>query len=309
MNRRVLEVHLDGPAVKGHRISVDDFGRLIHNIQLATKRLGQRIAGQEGKRVGRLLKDVEASCSLQVVALKPGSVRVHLGLPPQPSQPSMFGDTGVLALERLLDGLEMLDRSDDEWPTDFDPAVTDPVLELGRILKHGVEKIQFKFGTRSGQPRKTTYTSKLREKIEKRISAPTHQQFPLVGFLLEIDFKDRTAEVHQTLGRVVKVSFPEAMDDIVLEGAKRQVKVIAIGDKDDTGRIGNVEAVHLEICDSTPRGSRVLEQSPRFKTEDPFAHCSPIEDLSAFFGNSPDKRNPDAMIRELRANRAPREIL
>lgn len=307
VNNRILEVHLEGPAVKGHRISVDDFGRLIHNIQLATKRLGQRIAGQEGKRSGRLIKDVEAACSLQIVAIGAGSVRVHLGLPAPANQPSIFGDTGGLAVERLLDGLEMLDRTDNEWPTDFDPAVVDPVLELGRILNHGVEKIEFKYGQRSGKRRKTTYTAKLRDRIEKRISAPMRQQISLIGFLLEIDFKDRTAEIHQTLGQVVKFSFPETLDGIVLAAAKRQVKVIGKGDKDDAGRIGKVEALHLEVCEA-PQKAVLIKQAFIARREDPFAGRAPLASVSGFFKNFPDKRSAEEMIRDIKENRSPREM-
>ena len=307
LKNRILEVHLEGPAVKGHRISVDDFGRLIHNIQLATKRLGQRIAGQEGKRTGRLVKDVEAACRLEIIAVHAGSVSVQLGLPPPAAQPSIFGDTGGLALERLLDGLEMLDRSDNEWPTDFDPAVVDPVLELGRILNHGVEKIEFKYGLREGKRRKTTYTPRLRDRIEKRIAAPVRQQVTLIGFLLEIDFKDRTAEIHQTLGQVIKTSFPETLDEIVLAAAKRQVKIIGTGDKDETGRIGKVEAIHLEICEG-PKKVQLVEQIALASSDDPFAGRAPVQNLSTFFKNFPDNRSAEEMIRDLRANRSPREI-
>ncbi|UPT73251.1 MAG: hypothetical protein M0D55_15375 [Elusimicrobiota bacterium] len=304
-------MRLIGPAVENHRLSVDDFERLIHNIQLVVKRLGQRIAGQEGKRQGRIAKDIESSCSLDIVAIKAGSLEVQFGLPKPQTQPHLFGDIGVNAIESLLDGMSMIDKNSDGWPKDFDPSVTDPMLEVGRILNHGVNEIEFKYaGTKRGQ-RKVRYTSKLRTRIEKRIETASPEELIIYGFLLEVDFKDKTAEIHEPLGNVIRISFESVLEDVILSGARKQVKVIGIGERDRAGKVGRVRAQHLEIVESLEsdliaESQLVLDQG--ITGTDPFVNATPLKNISALFSGSPDTRDPDVILRDLRMLRKPRNL-
>lgn len=311
MSTRNLDIRLIGPAVENHRISIDDFERLIHNIQLAVKRLGQRIAGQEGKRQGRIAKDVESSCSLDIIAIKAGSVAVQLGLPPPQQQPPLFGDTGAQAIERLLDGMAMLSKDSSGWPTDFDPSVTDPMLEVGRILNHGVKEIEFAYGAKRTSRRVVKYTPKLRVRIERRIESPAPEKVVISGFLLEVDFKDKTAEIHEPLGSVIRISFDEQLEDVLIAGAKKQVKVIGHGERDRSGRLGRVKADHLEVLDNTDLAI-VSESTPLLEflapEVDPFSSTKPLSNLALFFKGSPDKREADDIIKDLGSLRKPRDL-
>lgn len=307
MNQRKLDIHLVGAAVKSHSVSVDDFVRLVQNVQLAVKRLGQRIAGQQGKKSGRMIKDVEAACSLQVLAISKGSVSVSLGLPPPPAQGNLFGDTGDRALGRFIDGMLLLEKSTSEWPAEFEPAVLDPILEVGRVLKHGVQRIEFRHGLR-GHRRVVRYTQKLRDKIERKIQSPTPEQISLTGFLLEVDFKDKTAEIHPTLGEVVRISFPAELEDIVLEGAKRQVRVIGLGHKEPAGRISKFQAVHLEILDSESLPEDLKAQPTLYEIRDPFAGIEILRDTEKIFAGFPDDRDAAQIISDLQSLRKPRRF-
>lgn len=310
MDARILNVRLVGDAVRSHRISVDDFGRLIHNVQLAVKRLGQRIAGQEGKRQGRLPKDIESACSLDILAIEPGSVVVQLGLPRPKGQGQLFGDTGEQAVERLLDGMAMLSGRSKGWPKDFDPSVVDPMLEVGKILGHGVERIDFNFKRKSKAARAVSYTAAIRTRIEKRIESPVPEQVAVVGFLLEVDFKDKTAEIHEALGPVVKIKFEESLEDIVLSGAKRQVKVIGTAERNSDGRVGRLQVIHLEVLEDFSPGPLEpgLFVSEVSAGDDPFRGARPLTDISLLVGGLPDTRNAEEIIRDLGSLRKARRL-
>jgi hypothetical protein len=311
LTNRTLGVRLIGPAVDQHRISVDDFERLIHNVQLAVKRLGQRIAGQEGKRQGRIAKDVESSCSLDIIAIKEGSVSVQFGLPAPQQQPPLFGDTGALAIERLLDGMKTLSHRSDGWPTDFDPSVVDPMLEVGRILKHGVKEIEFTYGTKTKSRRVVKYTEKLRARIEKRIESPARQKIVITGFLLEVDFKDNTAEIHEPLGNIVRIAFEEELEEVLVTGVKKQVKVIGEGERDHLGKVGRIKIHHLEVID-TERSELVAETEllcpETGKQIDAVKTTRTAANMSFIFGGLPDKRDAEEIIKDLRILRKPRNL-
>lgn len=275
------------------------------------KRLGQRIAGQEGKRAGRIAKDIESACSLDILAIKQGSVAVQLSLPAPQAQPPLFGDTGVQAIERLLDGMTMLSNKSSGWPTDFDPSVTDPMLEVGRILNHGVKEIEFAYGPKTLRRRIVKYTPKLRTRIEKQIEAPTPAQITISGFLLEVDFKDKTAEIHEPLGNIVRIAFDKELEDVLLSGAKKHVKVIGLCERDHAGKIGKVKIHHLEIVEQA--NAPLATESPLLfqklsTTVDPFSNAQPLMNVGAFFGGFPDNRKAEEIIKDLRSSRKPRDL-
>jgi hypothetical protein len=88
-----LRVHLEGAAVKHHRICLEDLILLGRHLQAAVDRVGRILVGQSTSlRRGKRPEDVRALCSLQVAGLSGGgSITLECHLPPQVKRTPLSG--------------------------------------------------------------------------------------------------------------------------------------------------------------------------------------------------------------------------
>ncbi len=314
-DKRQITVHLEGPRVAKGRLSVDDFGRLIKGIQLSVKRIGLNRAGRRGGGPGRLPKEIEAACSLEVVSLDRGSLSVTLALPEPSEQVSLFEDPGEEALALLVDGLAHIEQATESWPEPIDPSVIEPLLDVGRLLDRGIERVELRLG--DGRVRRhAAMNLQLRSRLRSQIERPLPSETSTVGLLMEIDFKDHTAEVHEPSGNVVRLSFAPEEDELMREAAKARVRAIGEGERHTDGRLARVTLKRLEILDGGADEGEQLpgrlpqegQLTPWRRLEDPFRDAKPLAELSILIGGLPDNRDPEEILRDLRETRIARSL-
>jgi hypothetical protein len=314
-DKREITVHLDGPRVAKGRLSVDDFGHLIKGIQLSVKRIGLKRAGRPGRGPGRLPKDIEAACSLEIVALDRGSLSVTLALPEPSIQVSFFDDPGEEALGLLVDSLAQIEQSTASWPEQIDSSVIEPLLDIGRLLDRGIEHVTFSFIDKKPY-RHATMNREVRNRLRSQIERPLPSETSTVGSLMEIDFKDHTAEVHEPTGNVVRLSFASEEDELMREAAKARVRAFGEGEHHPDGRLARLTLKRLEILDGEPdegedAPSRLPHEgqlTPWKRTDDPFRDARPMVDLTLLIGGLPDDRDTEEILRDLRDTRAIRRL-
>ena len=125
--RAPLKIHLQGPAVRHHRIPLQDFVLFAKQVQTAVDRvarvlLGQGISTQPGRKPSEIIR----SCSLDLVEVRDGSVAVICDLPIQ-SQAELFEDVaedlGEEALTSFVEGIEGVGGQQLAMPRGYDQGV------------------------------------------------------------------------------------------------------------------------------------------------------------------------------------------
>lgn len=312
--KREITVRLEGPRVAKGRLSVDDFGRLITGIQLSVKRIGLNRAGRSRRGPGRLPKDIEAACSLEIVSLDRGSLSVTLALPEPSAQISLLDDPGEEALGLLVDGLAQIEQSTELWPEPIDFSVIEPLLDIGRLLDRGIEHVELSLGDKHA--RRALVNRQVRTRLRSQIERPLPSETSTVGLLMEIDFKDHTAEVHEPSGNVVRLSFPHEEDELMRKAAKARVRAFGEGERQPDGRLVRLTLKRLEIIDDgvdeEEHAAAKLpyegQLTPWKRVEDPFRDAKPLGELTILTGGLPDDRDPDEILRDLRSTRAIRSL-
>lgn len=137
-----------------------------------------------------------------------------------------------------------------------------------------------------------------------------------VGLLMEIDFKDHTAELHEPSGNVVRLSFSHEEDELMRVAAKARVRVFGEGERHPDGRLARMALKRLEILDgeveeredSLARLPYEGQLTPWKRQEDPFQHAKPLAELAVLIGGLPDDRDPEDILRDLRQIRTLRSL-
>jgi hypothetical protein len=70
--------------------------------------------------------------------------------------------------------------------------------------------------------------------------------------MLEVDFKDRTAEVYDATGKMTRVRFPEGMAEQVKAASRMQVIALGESEVDDHGRVRSFDIEDLAVSDDIP---------------------------------------------------------
>jgi hypothetical protein len=268
----------------------------------------------EDKRQILLIRlEIEAACSLEVVSLDRGSLSLTLALPESSEQASFFEDPGEEALALLVESLAKIEQSPEAWPEPIDASVIEPLLDVSRLLDRGIERVEFRLGD-GGIHRHAAMNLQVRNRLRSQIERPLPSEACTVGLLMEIDFKDHTAEVHEPSGNVVRLSFTPDEDELMREAAKGRVRAFGEGERHADGRLARLALRRLEILDDgggededlLGRLPREGQLTPWKQVEDPFRDAKPVEDLSILIGGLPDDRDPEEILRDLKRIRIER---
>lgn len=209
-----LSVRLIGPEVEAGRIPADDLALVLKKVQLSMKRLGESLSGRSvSGGPGRIPAWISDACTVQVSALRQGSVEIGLELMQTSHQQILLGmnqPLGEVAALTLVDGLEHLAADDPSLVTGFDYGVLVALRDTSQILTRGVERIEFRLRDRPS--RVAVLNSLVRDRVVENIMAPMRSSYTIRGRLREIDLERNRCDIYPTSGSRVECTFEEALE-------------------------------------------------------------------------------------------------
>jgi hypothetical protein len=182
-------------------------------------------------------------------------------------------------------------------------------------LDRGIERVEFRLLDKKAH-RRATVNREVKNRLRSQIERPLPSEISTVGLLLEIDFKDHTAEVHEPSGNVVRLSFAPEKDELMREAAKARVRAFGEGERHPDGRLARMTLKRLEILDGgADEGEDIPFRLPHEgqlipwkRVEDPFRDAKPLAELTVLIGGLPDDRDPEEILRDLRHARTIRPL-
>jgi hypothetical protein len=290
---RTLVAIFEGPAVERGRVSVPEFVRVLDGIQRSLIIVGQELMGRHRTR-GPVPQTYIQQLTLQLVATEAGSFKATLELPHMDRPPLL--DVGEEALDRILEGIQA------EYSNNVARILP---ISARTIIQETVFKAvgqDTRLTLRGGRGRREVVLTPERvgqpQAIE--LSTPTRGRSRLVGRVLEVDFKDKTAEVWDASGKMTRVRFPEELADTLQTVARMQIVIDGDAETDDLGRTRSFdikEVATIDIKDDFWKNPS-LEELVRQQNVKPLGSAS---DLAA---PSFADEDVDALIADIRALRS-----
>jgi hypothetical protein len=254
----LLTLKLDGPEVQTGRMPVDELTLVLKKVQLCVKRLGQVLLGEvSAAKPGRLKGEIEAACNLDVVAVEGGSFVIGLDLPAdQQPQITLFGKQeplGKAAIEKLLEGLELLGKDEPRLVNEFDYGVLVALREVARVLDRGVERVCLSYRGNGAPPRVTMLNSKVRARVLENITGTIKSAVEVKGTLREVNLERHTCQIFPASGGYIACSFEDDHEPIIKESL--DFYVIATGEatlRETDGRIKEMRVQDIEVFEQPP---------------------------------------------------------
>ena len=204
--RPTITARFEGPAATAG-VPLDDLLGVLEHFQLAVRRVVEDLAGRR-PTAGRLPETIRSAGSLVFRRTRRGSLIAELELA-EPSGEEL-PDLGLDAIERLLEGIDEPHQLP-EWAA--------REVGLMRIAMHeGIDRVTFSSGT--SKRRAVLDRAVVAVPVPEVIASQVPQR--VTGRILEVDWKDHTAELH-TPGGVVRLVFADELGDEFRRLARRQV--------------------------------------------------------------------------------------
>ena len=209
MTNEQLVVTLDGPGIGESGVPLDTFTVVLDRIQSAMRLMVGHLGGRQPSP-GQPPSWVRDQCRMRLTATRSGSFVAQLTLEPsRDGQTDMFG-YGSRALEAILDW-------DGRENFTLPPMVVDELQQAASSLP---EDVQLWLGD-GDESRKVEVGRAVR--VDKL--APQADKAVLEGWLKEVNWDRRTAQLHQFGGEYVRLRFDAELDDEMLRLATRYIEV------------------------------------------------------------------------------------
>ena len=234
-----LSITLDGPGVADGSVSVPTLVAALDGAQDAMRLMVAHLGDRE-RRPGRPPQWVREQSGLRFVGTHAGSLVADLELEPPPSGQAYLDDYGA----RALAAIQAWDGTEDST---LPRAVTDRLYDAAFALP---EDVQVWLGSTDDRRRveiKRRPPQSRRSETEKAL---------LYGWLREVSWDKRTAQLHDYAGEYVRLRFDGVLDDQMLRLATQYMEVRGVGrfDKHDEWT-----SVHVEQLSETRSGSEPFD--------------------------------------------------
>ena len=206
-----LHVAFEGPRVSEAGLSVEDLRKTLEHVQRAVRLMVGHLIGADPSPRGRPLKFVRDQSALRLVRTAPGSLVAELALSP-PLGDQLLWDYGHQAVNRLL-----------RWKGDQDPSLPQGVVkELKAVRNELSEEIYL---VRLSSPGTESSLTLTRMSQVHEPSTAEEIDATLQGRLMMVDWKRRTAQLHDYGQPVVRLRFDAALDKDMQRHATQYVEV------------------------------------------------------------------------------------
>ena len=209
MTNEQLVVTLDGPGIGESGVPLGTFTGVLDRIQSAMRLMVGHLGGRQPSP-GQPPSWVRDQSRMRLTATRTGSFVAQLTLEPsRDGQTDMCG-YGSRALEAILDW-------DGRENSTLPPMVVDELQQAASSLP---EDVQLWLGD-GDESRKVEVGRAVR--VDKL--APQADEAVLEGWLKEVNWDRRTAQLHQFGGAYVRLRFDAELDDEMLRLATRHIEV------------------------------------------------------------------------------------
>lgn len=256
----LLSLRLTGVAVEDGGIPLGRFGAFAAALDRALRRIGvNHLRANCPPATAEEQSLASAACQLRLSATKRGSFVLECAQPTV--APADYSNFAAQAVEYLVDGVAALADDETPLPAVFDDDVVRAYEVMGRVFKHGVDRVEFA-SIVCDRRRSVSFDSASIGKLKKRRAEKRALAREVVGRLqmADLDEARRRCRVTPQVGEPVDCEFPPELAAMVSGHLGRFVRVLGVGFAPD----GSAQRVRLQISSLQPMfdsTGRVAESS------------------------------------------------
>lgn len=258
MLKNQLHITFEGPRISEAGLAIEDLQKTFTHVQRAVRLMVGHLMGADPSRRGRPSKLVRDQSALRLVRTAPGSLIAELELSPPPGAQLDLWNYGRQAVNRLL-----------RWKGDQDPSLPQGVVkELKAVQIELSEEICLVRLRAPGSDRSLTL---IRMSQVHEQSTAEEIEATLQGRLMMVDWKRRTAQLHNYGQPLVRLRFDSALDKEMQHHATQYVEVRGRGKFAADGSVVDFHVKQLKGTTSSLRPFRLDEllDAPHPKIFDP----------------------------------------
>ena len=289
---RSIRATFEGPDIGPGWVPVPDLLAVLDGLQNAVTIVMEDLWGRTHTR-GRVPADIQGPATLRLGDVRIGSFAATLQLERPPSDQREMFDMQPRAIDRLMGGIEAHAGG---RPSDLPAEALRHVAAVAARIRRSTDSLVLEGGT---SLRRVVLSAATVADPELPALPIGPRKVRLSGRLLEIDYRDRSAEVWDPLGHMTRFRFTEDQRLEVDAARQRQVTVEGVVDVGPSGRPGPVslQAVTAVRVDESLWHATSLTQMAEQQGVQPIADPAA---LSASFWQEDDEDDFLAALRQWR---------
>jgi hypothetical protein len=209
-----LRIRIEGEAIEPGKIAVRDLTKLGELIQSGLERVARVLGGEPGGLPGPPPAPIRQATELLLAGIESGSATLILELPPpkemDQSVDRLFEppprDLGLLALDRLVEGMHELESGAGQVPEGWDNSVMEIAEKLAETVLTRNFRIDLEAHTPRGQRRRARIAPDLADRFTIRHSTVRRPRTAR-GELIAVDLRKGRIDVEEEGGRRVQCEF------------------------------------------------------------------------------------------------------
>lgn len=234
---RSIEVTFEGPDIGPGWVPVPSLVAVLDGLQHAVVAVVEDLWGRQHRR-GPVPAEIQRQATFRLGAVRAGSFGATLALQ-EPDEPELF-DAQAEAVSRLLTGI-------DDHLAGRASELPDAALRHIEAVAERARRTGNRLVLEGGRARKRVVVSgEAAARPEARPLKPEVRKVRVSGRLLEIDYRDGSAEVWDALGRMTRIRFNEDQRALVDAARLQQVAVEGLLETAPAGKAGAVTLQSIE---------------------------------------------------------------
>ncbi|MCD6502280.1 hypothetical protein J7L01_06725 [bacterium] len=242
-----IRYHIDIPGIAPKRLPINILVELAELTQKVLRALATEIVQPDFKRGRRYPREIEKLIQLDLIGFEDGSATPVFGLSEIANQPpdenlliSMESEDNIQdkVINDFKEDIELLNNGSDEWKTKVPRRALIFIRDILRIpSKIGTSAFDIAVGDGDKQREWIAIKKDAYKKIEEKLEEKEDKDIVCLGIIREIDEKDRTAELHDPSGTVIKVIFDEELFEDIDAARWKPVHIVGVGKEDKRSRL------------------------------------------------------------------------